>query len=122
VKGWALLSVIVVDLVLAQVFLARGQAEINPGVAFSLGLPKAMAFFALLGCVGLYLLSQGREKIALFMVVIGGAGNMLMRVIWGGVVDYLPFFGGIVNNLSDYMIVGGVLAAIFDRISSWKLK
>jgi signal peptidase II len=51
-------------------------------------------------------------KLALGLMIIGGIGNLYQRVMYGGVVDNLNFFGLFYNNVFDYLIVGGVVALI----------
>jgi lipoprotein signal peptidase len=51
-------------------------------------------------------------KLALGLMIIGGTGNLYQRVMYGGVVDNLSFFGFFYNNVFDYLIVGGVVVFI----------
>ena len=44
---------------------------------------------------------------------MGGLDNLIDRVIYGGVVDYINFFGLFKNNLGDIMIFVGFLMFIF---------
>ena len=48
-------------------------------------------------------------RIGLGLMIIGGMGNLHQRVMYGGVVDNLDFFGLFYNNAFDYLIVGGVV-------------
>ena len=48
-------------------------------------------------------------KLALGLMITGGMGNLYQRVMYGGVVDNLNFFGLFYNNVFDYLIVGGVV-------------
>ena len=56
-------------------------------------------------------------RLGLVLMIIGGMGNLYQRVIYGGVVDNLDFFGLFYNNVFDYLIVGGVglIAIHLDR-------
>ena len=51
-------------------------------------------------------------KLALGLMIIGGTGNLYQRVVYGGVVDNLNFFGLFYNNFFDYLIVGGAVVLI----------
>lgn len=58
-------------------------------------------------------------KLALGLMITGGIGNLYLRVMYGGVVDNLNFFGLFYNNVFDYLIGGGAVVYIF---SVWKTK
>lgn len=51
-------------------------------------------------------------KIGLGLMITGGMGNLYLRVMYGGVVDNLNFFGLFYNNVFDYLIVGGVVLIV----------
>ena len=51
-------------------------------------------------------------KIGLGLMITGGMGNLYLRVMYGGVVDNLNFFGLFYNNVFDYLIVGGAVVLI----------
>ena len=53
------------------------------------------------------------ERVGVIFILVGGAGNIISRVVYGGVVDNLSFFGVLHNNVWDYLIfVGLVVYAI----------
>lgn len=56
------------------------------------------------------------EKTGLLMLLLGGGVNLLMRLFWGKVIDYLCCWG-LCFNLADILITGGVILVIN---SSWK--
>lgn len=49
------------------------------------------------------------ERIGMGMILIGGGGNILSRILYGGVVDNLSLFGLLYNNLWDYLIFFGLV-------------
>jgi len=57
----------------------------------------------------LYVIKKGEEKNAmyLFLVILGALSNLLDRLKFGYVVDYLDLRYFTVFNLADVMIVGG---------------
>lgn len=104
----------------------RGWAEFtlfrNEGIAFS--LPLADAIFWPLAALALTALAltalalwhnvqrrAGRRLAAalIFLVIMGGIGNLIDRAAYGHVVDYLLFFGRSAVNLADGLIVGGII-------------
>lgn len=47
------------------------------------------------------------------LMAMGGAVNLIDRVVFGYVRDYWKFFGGIYNNINDYVIGFGMLWIVF---------
>lgn len=102
------------DLVLQRFFRARGFGIENRGVSFGtfqgIGWELLLAVWIAL----LILLWRSRHKglryrIPLWLMIVGGAVNLLERSSWGGVWDYLGIsWVGLWFNLSDVMIVSGL--------------
>lgn len=94
---------------------------INPGISFSLSFPNVVYFIVsiILICVFLFLFLQIphskfrptliKYKLPILLILTGGFSNLIDRVIYGGVVDYINFFGVLYNNLSDFLIIVGLL-------------
>lgn len=85
---------------------------LNPGISFGLfpSLPIWLFSIILLGLI-IYALKM-RElvgRIGLVMIIVGGVGNLMSRIIYGGVVDNLNLFGLVYNNPSDYLIFFGLI-------------
>lgn len=85
---------------------------INSGVAFGwwVGISGWVIGLALGGLI--IVAVKTRElwsSIGLGLMILGGSGNLMSRVIHGGVVDNWNFLGLFYNNIWDYLIVGGVL-------------
>ena len=49
------------------------------------------------------------ERVGVIFILVGGAGNIISRVVYGGVVDNLRFFGVLHNNVWDYLIFAGLV-------------
>ena len=87
---------------------------LNKGVSFGLfsGIPTFLIGVVLLGLI--VYAGKMRElwgRIGIWFIVAGGTGNLVNRMLHGGVVDNLSFFGLFYNNIWDYLI--GVGIAIF---------
>lgn len=85
---------------------------INMGVSFGLfkGISAWVIVIVLLGLV-VYALKM-RElwgRVGVGLIVLGGVGNLVSRVKYGGVVDNLNFLGLFYNNVWDYLIVIGAI-------------
>jgi|SRR3989344_3786164 len=127
------------DQILKWYFVNLGIAEVNNGISFDLFSNLPINFhiliFSLLSIV-FYLLSFKRKwhtfarlpasadkaelssgmssaRQEFTLIYMGGLDNLIDRVIYGGVVDYINFFGLFKNNLGDIMIFVGFLMFIF---------
>lgn len=90
---------------------------LNRGVSFGLlpGISNILIGVVIVALV-IYALKM-REligRLGLGLMIIGGLGNLYQRVMYGGVVDNLNFFGLFYNNVFDYLIVGGAVVLIFE--------
>ncbi|HBU28135.1 TPA: hypothetical protein DEB00_03400 [Candidatus Uhrbacteria bacterium] len=57
--------------------------------------------------------TQHRLSVGLILLVGGATGNLLDRVVHGFTTDYLLLFGRSVINVSDVLIVLGILGILF---------
>lgn len=94
----------------------------NPGASFSLfrtlgdSAPLAIivATGFIIGCIGYYLFARAKdyERVPLALIVGGALGNLIDRVRFGAVVDFLDFHIGGAHwpafNVADICIVVGV--------------
>lgn len=77
-------------------------------------IPFVLAVSVVLGTALLWMAWKHRSEpsnvsAAALTVFIGGLGNMLDRAMYGYTVDYLLFFGRSALNLSDLVIMGGIV-------------
>ena len=61
------------------------------------------------------------ETLALLMILSGGLGNLIDRVVWGHVIDFIHFYyenySFYIFNLSDTFITIGVIIYILDLLA-----
>ena len=104
----------------------------NTGIAFSffdeggeLGR-WILVFLVLLVCLYLvnFLISEELRKyetLALLMILSGGLGNLIDRVVWGHVIDFIYFYyenySFYIFNLADTFITIGVIIYILDLLA-----
>ena len=104
----------------------------NTGIAFSffdeggeLGR-WILVFLVLLVCLYLVnvLISEELRKyetLALIMILSGGLGNLIDRVVWGHVIDFIHFYyenySFYIFNLADTFITIGVIIYILDLLA-----
>lgn len=104
---------------------------LNKGVSFGLfpDIPIQMVVF-LWGAMFLYvsyLFIAGKmrellEGVGMGLVLIGGAGNIVNRIQYGGVKDNLVLFGVLHNNIWDYLIGLGVIIFLYSAYKTWSRK
>ncbi len=84
----------------------------NDGISFGVlpGLPVWIFVLVLMGLV--FYAGKMRElwgRVGVGLIVLGGAGNMVSRIMFGGVVDNWNFFDLLYNNGWDYLIFFGLV-------------
>ncbi len=92
----------------------------NPGIAFDIEIPLSIILpLTILVVIGLIRFAH-RHRItspitsaAAITVVIGALGNAFDRLINGFTTDYLILFGRSAINLSDILILTGVVALLW---------
>lgn len=105
-------------MILQSVFRMINFGLENRGVSFGLGqeIGKTISIFVFAVFIfwfGYEIYIKKRYLLSLYLIALGGAGNIVCRFIWGSVWDYvcfpiLPFC----FNLSDVLISLGVVSYI----------
>lgn len=92
----------------------------NWGIAFN--IPFKMQFILIVSTIiGIALLWVARKNyeqkpvvaFSAVVIVLGAIGNMYDRVAYGFTVDYLILFGRLAINVSDVVIVAGVIILLY---------
>lgn len=107
------------------------QIFLNKGVAFGLPLSNNLTIIITLPMVALiaYLFLRELNKkesfsanvlLAWSMVLVGAISNLLDRIIYHQVIDYF-LIGTAIINISDLLIVGGLVIYLLD-IKNYKIK
>ena len=116
------LSLLVISIGLADLFGQKYFKEVNygtqnSGVSFGLFKNIEVTLLVLLWTgITVILLDQMRKKksvLPLLLITVGGGVNLVGRILWGGVWDYLH--APVINlwfNVSDVMITLGVILFI----------
>ena len=88
----------------------------NIGIAFDLPfkIPFIIIFSVVLGFLLICLAYKNINKrptvsLALIIMIIGAAGNLFDRLVYGFAVDYILLFGRSAFNLSDIVIIIGII-------------
>jgi signal peptidase II len=107
------------------------EYTLNAGVSYgwlagSVG-PWMLSGFALVASLALIVwLARGAENRimawSLGMIIGGGVGNAIDRLLYGGVVDYFALhafgYAWYIFNVADIAIVAGVIGLLYDSIRS----
>lgn len=92
---------------------------LNQGVSFGL-LPGFSPWILGLVLVGLIIYAvKVRElwgRIGIGLIIVGGLGNLVSRIVHGGVLDYWNFLAIFYNNVWDWLIAVGVLVCLVQYI------
>ena len=103
----------------------------NEGAAFSILNGKRLLFI-IIAFIAIYFLysfindfKNNRRNILAFSLIIGGIiGNLLDRIIYNGVIDYLDFkiftYDAPIFNLADTFIFFGVVLILFEGLKGDK--
>lgn len=98
---------------------------LNPGISFGIlpGFPLWVQVTLIL-VLTLYAVKMRelRGRVGVFLIIIGGLGNIYLRILYGAVLDDLSFFGIIYNNIWDYLIVGGVVVWLWSEFRTYRSK
>ena len=100
----------------------------NTGIAFGIPLHQVLVYIFLIFCflVLMYLIIQSWRKknqvlfLALVIILLGALSNLIDRMVYGYVVDYINIFIWPTFNVADIMIVGGVLGWLVYEVRSKK--
>ena len=91
----------------------------NLGIAFNIPIPLPIVVtFSLLVLISLFAYfkawwpSHPEKVVAGFVLFVGTLGNMLDRLVNGFTTDYMLLFGRSVFNISDILIVTGIILLI----------
>lgn len=97
-----------VALSLGSAFVTRTFVGVELPAVFVIGISAGI-------CAVLYAWSVRASmwpRIAVFCVLLGAASNVFDRIFYGGVIDWIPV-GGIVVNGADVLIASGAIGAAF---------
>ena len=109
---------VIVDLFLQNWTRKIGLGVQNTGISFGIGYLWGELFRYILPILVsvagfLWMKYMKRISVYLFIMLVGGVGNMIARMFWGYVWDYLEIpYLGLWVNFSDLMISFGALSYI----------
>lgn len=92
----------------------------NTGIAFSLPVPYIVIIISNILLIGLLIYLAGKElnlsnkiaKIATSLLIAGGVGNLIDRILHGFVIDFISVWKYPLFNLADMYIITAVLLLI----------
>ena len=123
--------VLLIDIFLQTYFRGIGYGVLNKGISFGwfsgLGTYFAIAIYLVFikfsGLMNQTPTKPARINLAIWLLAVGGVGNLVPRLIWSGVWDYLYFpVLGFWFNLSDVLICVGVIIYLWSEIASCRAR
>jgi len=121
VKRWLILTTLVLGLDQAIKFLVISKEAdyvVNQGIAWGLGKELSWQLIIILLLIGLMIWSKWVWPSAL--VIGGGLGNLIDRLIRGGVIDYINWLFLPSFNMADVMITIGAIIWIIKEFYGTK--
>ena len=119
--------ILVLDLVLSVVFRATKWGVENRGVSFGMAsevgfIISIVAFCLFVGLLAFEIYKRKKIRPFLLLITLGGLGNIVSRLIWGSVWDYiclplLPFCFNLCDVLISLGVVSYILGGNGDRSS-----
>lgn len=102
---------------------------LNEKFAFSINIPIALIYvlyFVVMSFMFYYFLKHRDNfnfvsKLGFIFILAGGFSNLIERIVYGHVVDYIFLFNGILNLADFYIFFGLILILFFSRKNSVKL-
>ena len=102
------------------VLISGGEFSKNLGIAFGFAdnVPGILFFLIALGLVGLIYfgknldLTNKTNQIAVGLILAGGISNILDRIFYGYVIDFIDIFNISTFNFADLLIISGSIILI----------
>jgi signal peptidase II len=124
-KIWLVLFIILLDQISKYMAVQFKWSVINQGISFNWfsAQPSWLIIILLFLILGFLLLKfLPREHPAVFLILAGAISNLLDRIVWGGVLDWLPVpFFNLTNNFADWAIFFGVIWFVFTELCKFPL-
>lgn len=103
------LLLFIIDRVFKLISLNSDYAVINPGIAFGL-FPGSSLILMIVGLLFLITIRLVVFRWGIVLIFIGGLSNLLDRIFYNGVVDYIrPGYIFPDFNIADVLIIAGSL-------------
>lgn len=118
-----ILILIIIDQVIKQTIVNHDIFyTCNYGIAFGIRLPIYLLTIFWIGIMAyiFYLWWQKRkenilQQLPFLLIIAGGLSNIIDRILYGCIVDYIPFLNISVFNFADVLITSGVVLIIFNQ-------
>lgn len=100
----------------------------NEGIAFGIMIPYFLYYILVVLVVYIFYRRYKEQLIngdilimyAVMLISVGALSNIIDRLVWGYVVDYIHFFNISAFNLADVSIVAGVALLIWRELKGGK--
>jgi len=101
----------------------------NKNIAFGIPCPNFILYpllvfifyFVVSSFISAFQKEKMGESLAFFLIFIGALSNILDRISYSFIIDYLDIFSLSVINLADLMISAGIIILISHKIFNFRL-
>jgi len=114
------ISLVLLDQGIKAMLVSSELRVINSGVAFGLGGAWPQLWQWLMIGLLLGLLIKFKFNWQTGLITAGGLANLIDRVRWGGVIDYLAISLGLRFNLADCLILAGLIGLMYSFVNGAK--
>lgn len=114
------MSLVLVDQGIKAMLVNAKMRVINSGMAFGLGQAWPNFWQGVVMGLLILVIIKFRFNWQTALVTAGGLANLIDRIRWGGVVDYLTVGFGLRFNLADSLIVVGLLGLLYSFVNGSK--
>lgn len=116
----SVIGLVLLDQGIKELLVNSELRMINSGVAFGLGGAWSQLWQWLMIGLLLGLLIKFRFNWQTGLITAGGLANLIDRVRWGGVVDYLAISLFPRFNLADGLILAGLIGLMYSFVNGAK--
>ncbi|MCA9385458.1 signal peptidase II [Candidatus Dojkabacteria bacterium] len=123
--GILIFGIILVDHIIKFLFISYFPQKVfvNTGISFSfLADTHSILTIVLHTCgvmVMVYLLKSSQPKIAFLLLLAGGLSNLIDRIVYGGVIDFIRIGSLPIFNFADSIINLGLVIFIIYIVKDW---
>lgn len=109
------ISLVASDQILKFLAVKFSHPAFNSGIAFGIGKNVPVIITAVVFLILVLSVYKSKSGLGEMFLLAGGAGNILDRLMYGKIVDWIKL-GSLWFNLADVYIVGGIAVIIVDAL------
>lgn len=112
-KEITILGLILLDQLIKRIFINLGNFQINSGISFGMGEQLSYLWPIISLILILWLLRNFKFTWKTVLIISGASSNLIDRLRWNGVIDYINFWIFPSFNLADVLILAGTAGLLY---------